>query len=62
MLVGALGLAGSTIISSGPRIADAPVGGQSDDTNDRLINVVQRQWRTPAPLLDRGRRAVTLPL
>ena len=62
MVVGALGLAGSMTISSGPRASAGPVLGASDQASDRLIGIAKRQSLTPAPLIDRGRPALTLPL
>jgi hypothetical protein len=62
VVVGALGLAGSMTISSGPRASAGPVLGASDQASDRLIRIAKRQSLTPAPLIDRGRPALTLPL
>ena len=56
-----LGLAGSMTVSSGPRVSAVPRGA-SDQTSDRLIRIAQRQSLTPAPLIDRGRSVLTLPL
>jgi anti-sigma factor RsiW len=61
VVVGALGLAGSMTVSSGPRVSAVPRGA-SDQTSDRLIRIAQRQSLTPAPLIDRGRSVLTLPL
>jgi hypothetical protein len=62
ILVGALGLAGSINLSSQPR--EGPAGvvrGGSDDVNDRLIRVSQRQAITPVPPQN-TRHAILMPL
>jgi anti-sigma factor RsiW len=62
VLVGAFGLAGSITISSEPRVGSTGVApGATDETNDRLIRVSQRQAMTPLPPLN-NRHAVLMPL
>jgi len=62
VVVGALGLVGSTTLSSGPPAANGLVRGQSDDTSDNLISISKRQSLIRPALLDRGARVPTLPL
>ena len=62
VLVGALGLAGSITLTSEPRSSAVERGvGVSDDTNDRLIRLAQRQAMMPLPPLN-TRHAVLMPL
>ena len=62
VLVGALGLAGSITLTSEPRSSAVVRGvGVSDDTNDRLIRLAQRQAMTPLPPRN-TRHAVLMPL
>ena len=61
VVVGALGLAGS-MTTRPARRCPPDRRGASDQTSDRLIRIAQRQSLTPAPLIDRGRPALTLPL
>ena len=62
LLIGALGLAGSIDVSSQPRLGSAGVArGVSDDTNERLIRLSQRQAMTPLPPQN-TRHAVLMPL
>jgi predicted anti-sigma-YlaC factor YlaD len=62
VLVGALGLAGSITLTSEPQSSAVVRGlGVSDDTNDRLIRLAQRQAMTQLPPLNM-RHAVLMPL
>jgi anti-sigma factor RsiW len=62
LLIGALGLASSTDVSSQPGLGSAGVvRGVSDDTNERLIKLSQRQAMTPLPPQN-TRHSVLMPL
>jgi predicted anti-sigma-YlaC factor YlaD len=62
LLIGALGLAGSLTISSDSGLGPARVThGVSDDTNERLIRLSQRQAMTPLPPQN-TRHSVLMPL
>jgi anti-sigma factor RsiW len=62
LLIGALGLAGSIDVSSQPGLGTAGVTrGVSDDTNDRLIRLSQREAMTPLPPQN-TRHPVLMPL
>jgi anti-sigma factor RsiW len=62
MLIGALGLASSLNVSSQPASGTTSIiRGVSDDTNERLIRLSQRQAMTPLPPVNR-RHAVLMPL
>lgn len=62
LLIGALGLAGSINVSSQPGLGSAGVArGVSDDTNERLIRLPQRQAMTPLPPQN-TRHSVLMPL
>ena len=62
LLIGALGLASSINVSSQPALGSAGVvRGVSDDTNERLIRLSQRQAMTPLPPQN-TRHAVLMPL
>jgi anti-sigma factor RsiW len=64
VVVGALGLAGTLAVDPGapPRAEVSVRAAPSDQQNDRLLKVTQRIALTPAPLPDRGRKVLTLPL
>jgi anti-sigma factor RsiW len=64
VVVGALGLAGTlTVDPGGPQPSRLPVrAAPTDQQTDRLLRVPQRIALTPAPLPDRGRKVLTLPL
>lgn len=50
LVIGALGLAGSITVTSESSLGSTPViRGVSDDTNERLIRLSQRQAMTPLP-------------
>jgi hypothetical protein len=62
VLIGALGLASSLDISSQPVSGSSGVvRGVSDDTNERLIRLSQRQAITPLPPVN-TRHPVLMPL
>ena len=64
VVVGALGLAGTLTVDTGPPArADVEVRtAPSDQQTDRLLRVPQRMALTPSPLPDRGRKVLSLPL
>jgi hypothetical protein len=65
VFVGALGLTGTLVIDGSPveRASVTPARtALADDANDRLIREARLSSLTPPPLIDRGRRALTIPL
>lgn len=61
IVVGALGLAGSVNFSSPPVSAVSTDSSMAEDQNT-LIRELKRADLTPRPLIDRGRRVLTIPL
>jgi ferric-dicitrate binding protein FerR (iron transport regulator) len=61
MVVGALGLAGSVNFGS-PPVSEITADSSMVEDQNTLIRELKRADLTPRPLIDRGRRVLTIPL
>ena len=62
IVVGALGLAGSVTLSSPPVSSGVATDSSMAEDQNTLIRELKRADLTPRPLIDRGRRVLTIPL